>query len=172
MLENCPPTIQQGYHYSFHPVYSPARVRVVLIGLSWSVHVMTVPFNMASGVAVTLRVDVKSNIIGVGVDMLEMRVAVKIPRSVSIPTGSFPRYLISSLNAGLFHSRMKPPVTVHVRVTSSPGQTALWALEVSVTTPPAYGKHTVILSLIKFAYNEVLTVESRIATVNVSSDSH
>ena len=94
------------------------------MGLSWSVHVMTVPFNMASEVAVTLRVDVKSNRDGVGVSMVEMRVVVKIPRTVGIPTGSFPIYLISGLNAGLFHSRMKPPVTVHVRVTSSLGQRA------------------------------------------------
>jgi len=32
---------------------------------------------------------------------------------------------------------MTPPTTVHVRVTSSPGQIAPSALEVSVTTPPA-----------------------------------
>ena len=97
---------------------------MILMGLSWSVHVMAVPFNMASEVAVTLRVDVKSNRDGVEVGMLEMRVAVKTPRSVGIPIGSFPTYLISGFNARLFQSRLTPPVTVHVSVTSSPGQIA------------------------------------------------
>ena len=133
-------------------VGSPARVRVVLMGLSWSVQVMTVPFNMASGVTVTLRVDVKSNRDGLGVGMLETRMVVKIPRSVGNPKGTFSRYLISGLNAGLFHSRLNPPVTVHVRVTSSPGQIALWALEVSVTIPPAYDRHTVILRITHQVY--------------------
>ena len=98
------------------------------MGLSWSLHVTIVPFNMASGVAVTLRVDVRA----------EMRVAVKMPRSTSCPLGSFPTNLTGLLNAVLLHSRLTPPVTVHVRITSSPGQMAPRALEVSVTTPSEY----------------------------------
>ena len=85
---------------------------------------MTVPFNMVSGVAVTLRVNVKSNRDGVGFDTIEMRVAVKIPRFLTVPSGSPSTYLISVVNAGLLHSRLIVPVTVHVRVTSSLGQTA------------------------------------------------
>ena len=64
------------------------------MGLSWSVQVMTVPFNMTSGVEVTFRVDIKSNKGGVGFAILETRVAVKIPRSTTLPTRSFSTYLI------------------------------------------------------------------------------
>jgi len=41
---------------------------------------------MASGASVTLRVEVRDR---VGFDMTEVRVAVKIPRSIMVPTGSF-----------------------------------------------------------------------------------
>ena len=92
------------------------------MGFSWSVQVMTVPLNMASGV--TLRVDVKSNRDGVGFDTIEMRVAAKLPCSLTVPSGSPSTYLISVVNAGLLHSRLIVPVTMHVRVTSSLGQTA------------------------------------------------
>ena len=95
----------------------PTRVRVILMGLSWSLHVTTVPFNMASGVAVTLRVDVRSARGGV-----KVRVAVKIPR-LTLRGCSVARNLTTGLNAVLLHSRLvAPPVTVHVRITSSLGQ--------------------------------------------------
>ena len=58
-------------------------------GLNWSLHVTTVPFNMATEVAFTLRVDVKSASGGVGFGASEVRVAVKIPRFTILPTGSF-----------------------------------------------------------------------------------
>ena len=115
----------------------PARVRVVLMGLVPSEQVMTVPFSIASGVAVTLRVETKFNepkIVEFGVT--EVRVAVKTPRTTTTPNSNWV-YLIKGLNASLLHSSMTPPTTMHVRVTSSPGQIAPWALEVSVTTPPA-----------------------------------
>ena len=115
----------------------PARVRVMLTGLSWSLHVTTVPFNMASGVAVTLRMDVRSAWGGV-----KVRVAVKIPRTLIRPTGSFTKKVTGLLNAVLLHSRLVAPVTVHVSVTSSPGHMAPWALEVSVTTPSEYQHNT------------------------------
>jgi len=98
-------------------LHARIRLRVVLIKLSNSVQVMTVPFNMASGASVTLRVEVRDG-------MTEVSVAVKIPRCITLPTGSFTAYLIVGLNATLLHSRAKRPVTVHVRVTSSLGQTA------------------------------------------------
>ena len=79
------------------------------MGLSWSLQVTTVPFNMASGV--TLRVDVRG----------EMRVAVKMPRFIVNSKGSFTKYRTAGLNAVLLHSRLTPPVTVHVSITSSPG---------------------------------------------------
>ena len=91
----------------------------MLIGLNWSLHVTTVPFNMAPGVAVTLRVDVRFANGGV-----KVRVAVKIPRFTISPTGSFIIYRTGRLNAALLHSRRNLPVTVHVRITSSPGQIA------------------------------------------------
>ena len=94
----------------------PTRVRVILMGLSWSLHVTTVPFNMASGVAVTLRVDVRSARGGV-----KVRVTVKIPRFLIRPTGSFTINVTGLLNAVLLHSKLVvPPVTMHVRITSSP----------------------------------------------------
>ena len=105
----------------------------MLTGLSWSLHVTTVPFNMASGVAVTLRVDVRA----------EMRVAVKIPRDIGCPTGSFPTNRTTGLNAVLLHSKLTPPVTVHVSITSSLGHMAPLALEVSVTTPSTYQHNTI-----------------------------
>ena len=109
----------------------------MLTGLSWSLHVTTVPFNMASGVAVTLRVDVRSARGGV-----KVRVAVKIPRFL-ISGGCSVARNRTILNAVLLHSRLvAPPVTVHVRITSSLGQMAPRALEVSVTTPPAYQHNT------------------------------
>ena len=90
----------------------------MLTGLSWSLHVTTVPFNMASGVAVTLRVDVRSARGGV-----KVRVAVKIPR-LTLRGCSVTRNL-TILNAVLLHSRLvAPPVTVHVRITSSLGHMA------------------------------------------------
>ena len=77
----------------------PARVRVMLMGLSWSLHVTTVPFNMASRVAVTLRVDVRA----------EMRVAVKMPRSTGgCPTGVSLRNRTIGLNLVLLHTRLTP----------------------------------------------------------------
>ena len=102
---------------------TPARVRVVLIGLNWSLHVTTVPFNMASGVTVTLRVDVRSARGGVGFAASEMSVTVKIPRSSGRSKGSFSKNL-TILNAVLLHSKLTPPVTVHVSVTSSLGHMA------------------------------------------------
>ena len=111
------------------------------MGLSWSLQVTTVPFNMASGVAVTLRVDVRSDSDGLKFSDSEVRVAVKIPRFTIRPTGSSSRYLITGLNAVLLHSRLTPPVTVHVSITSSPGQMPPRALEVSVTTPSEYQQY-------------------------------
>ena len=100
-------------------VNTPARMRVMLLALNRSLHVTTVPFNMASGVAVTLRVDVRSVSGGV-----RMRVAVKLPRYILCPIGLFTIYRIGRLNAALLHSIKTSPVTVHVSVTSSPGQMA------------------------------------------------
>ena len=100
----------------------PARMSVMLTGLRWSLHVTTVPFNMASGVAVTLRVDARSASGGVGFAASEVRVAVNTPRFTVRPTGSSSKYLTTGLNAVLLHSRLVPPVTVHVSVTSSLGQ--------------------------------------------------
>ena len=72
-----------------------------------------------------------------------MRVAVKIPRTLIRPTGSFTKKVTGLLNAVLLHSRLvAPPVTVHVSVTSSPGHMAPRALEVSVTTPSEYQHNT------------------------------
>ena len=105
------------------------------MGLSWSLHVTTVPFNMATEVAFTLRVDVRA----------EMRVAVKMPRSTGgCPTGVSLRNRTTGLNLVLLHSRLvAPPVTVHVRITSSPGHMPPRALEVSVTTPSEYQHNTI-----------------------------
>ena len=117
---------------------TPARMRVMFTGFNWSLHVTTVPFNMATEVAFTLRVDVRSASDGVGFAASEMRMAVKIPRSIGRSKGSFSKYRTGLLNAVLLHSRLTPPITVHVRVTSSPGQMAPRALEASVTTPSEY----------------------------------
>ena len=102
---------------------TPAKVRVIFTGFNWSLHVTTVPFNMASGVTVTLRVDVRSARGGVGFAASEMSVAVKIPRSSGCSKGSFSKNL-TILNAVLLHSKLTPPVTVHVSVTSSLGHMA------------------------------------------------
>ena len=111
----------------------------MLMGLSWSLHVTTVPLNMVSGVAVTLRVDVRSDRGGV-----KVRVAVKLPRFLIRPTGSFSKNVTGSLNAVLLHSRLVVPlVTVHVSITSSPGHIPPRALEVSVTTPSEYQHNTI-----------------------------
>ena len=91
---------------------------------------------MACGVAVTLRVDVRSARGGV-----KVRVAVKIPRFLISGGCSVARNL-TILNAVLLHSRLVAPVTVHVSVTSSPGHMAPRALEVSVTTPSEYQHNT------------------------------
>ena len=91
------------------------------MGLSWSVQVMTVP---GFGVTFTLRVDVNSDRVRVGLGTTEMRVAVKFPRSTIPPKCSFPKYLIVRLNVGLFHSRLTPSVTMQVSVTTFPGQIA------------------------------------------------
>ena len=56
------------------------------MGFSWSLQVITVPFNMASGASVTLRVEIRDRM---GVDMTVVRVAVKIPRFITLPSGSF-----------------------------------------------------------------------------------
>ena len=61
-------------------------VKDILMGFSWSLQVITVPFNMASGASVTLRVGIKD---GMGFDMTEVRVAVKIPLSLTVPSGTF-----------------------------------------------------------------------------------
>ena len=60
----------------------PARVMVAVMGLSMSLQVMTVPFSMASGVTVTLRVEVKSNE-ELEPITTEISVAVNIPRSTA-----------------------------------------------------------------------------------------
>ena len=122
---------------------TPARAKVMFTGLSWSLHVTTVPFNMVSGVAVTLRVDVRSASGGVGFAASEMRVAVKIPRSIGRSKGSFSKYLTGLLNAVLLHSRLTPPTTVHVRITSSPRHMPPRALEVNVTTSSEYQHNTI-----------------------------
>jgi len=62
------------------------RLRVALNKLVSSVQVMTVPFNMASGASVTLRVEIRDRM---GFDMTEVRVAVKILRSLTLPSSSF-----------------------------------------------------------------------------------
>ena len=116
----------------------PERVRVMLTGLSWSLHVTTVPFNMVCGVAVTLRVDVRSDSDGLTFSVSEMRVAVKTLRSIGCPKALPSANRTGLLNAVLLHSRRTPPVTMHVRVTSCPGHMPPWALEVSVTTPSKY----------------------------------
>ena len=117
----------------------PVRVRVMLMGLSWSLHVTTVPFNMASRVAVTLRVDVRSDRGGV-----KVRVVVKMPRFLISPTRSFTKNVTGLLNAVLLHSRLvAPPVTVHVSIASSPGHMPPRALEVNVTTPSEYQHSTI-----------------------------
>jgi len=61
-------------------------VKDVLMGFSWSLQVITVPFNMTPGASVTLRVEIRDRM---GFDMTEVRVAVKIPRSITLPSGSF-----------------------------------------------------------------------------------
>ena len=121
---------------------TPAKVRVIFTGFNWSLHVTTVPFNMASGVTVTLRVDVRSARGGVGFAASEMSVAVKIPRSSGRSKGSFSKNL-TILNAVLLHSKLTPPVTVHVRITSSLGHMAPRVLEVSVTAPSEYQHSTI-----------------------------
>ena len=58
----------------------------VLMGFSCSLQVITVLFNMAPGASVTLRVKRRDRM---GFDMTEVRVAVKIPLSLTLLSGTF-----------------------------------------------------------------------------------